>query len=141
MLIYIYIIFLKFNLTLYCDYLGFNEKRFLLAILLRIFNGMSYAVFHTIPISYLFVFVNGNYIGFYGYLISASMLLSLALVYLLFTFIDYKIVSIIFAIQDIVLSGSIFFLPEIQAPSKQVSHDYIFSRHNNLFITIMLMVF
>lgn len=132
-----------FNAFVWIAYFGFNEKRFWISILLRIFNGMSCAVFHTIPISYLFVFVKGNYVGFYGYLISASMLLALALVYLLFTFIDYKIVAIIFAIQDIVLSGVIFFLPEIQAPSKQVTHDYVFSRHNiyNLFITVMLMVF
>lgn len=95
------------NAMIWLAYLGFNENRFWLAILLRIFNGISCAIFHTISISYLFSFVYNNYAGFYGYLIQVAMFLSLALVYLIFSFLDYKVIAIIFAIQDIILSGII----------------------------------
>lgn len=132
-----------FNAVIWLAYLGFNENRFWLAILLRIFNGISCAIFHTISISYLFSFVYNNYAGFYGYLIQVAMFLSLALVYLIFSFLDHKVIAIIFSIQDIILSGIVFFLPEVQSPSKQITHDYCFSHHNlrNMFITVMLMVF
>lgn len=132
-----------FNAAVWLAYLGFNEKCFWLAILLRIFNGMSCAVFHTISISYLFSFVYNSYVGFYGYLIQTAMFLSIALGYFLFSFLDYTMIAIIYAVQDIILSFLIFFLPEVQAPSKQITHDYAFSRHNikNMFVTVMLMVF
>lgn len=132
-----------FNGVVWLAYLGFNEKTFWLAIVLRICNGISVAFFHSISISYLFSFVYNSYIGFYGYLIQTVMFLSLAIVYFLFSFVDYKIVAIIFAVQDFLLAGFIFILPEVQAPSKQITRDYIFQRRNlrNLFITVMLMVF
>lgn len=131
------------NAVVWLAYLGFNEKRFWLAIVLRIFNGITCAIFHTISISYLFSFIYNIYVGFYGYLIQAGMFLSLALVYLFFSFFDFKVVAIIFTIQDLLLACLIFFLPEVQAPSKQVTREYVFAPHNlrNLFINIMLMVF
>lgn len=62
-------LFLSVNLILnavvWMLYLAFDEKRFYLAIILRIFNGISICVFHTISISYLFSFIYNEYVGFY----------------------------------------------------------------------------
>lgn len=132
-----------FNAIVWLLYFLFDEKRFWIAIILRVCNGISVAFFHSISISYLFTFVKNGYGGFFGYLIQTVMFLSLVIVYLLFSFLDYKMIAVIFAVQDIVLSGFIFVLPEVQAPAKTITNDYIFSRHNvhNLFVTVMLMVF
>ena len=131
------------NAVVWLAYLGFNEKKFWLAIFLRICNGIFVGIFHTISISYLFSFIYNEYVGFYGYLIQTVMFLALVIVYLLFSFLDYKPIAVIFAIQDLILAGLIFFLPEVQVPFKRITGDYIFARHNlkNLFITVMLMVF
>lgn len=131
------------NAIVWLVYLAFDEKHFWLAIALRICNGISTAIFHSVAISYLFCFVTHEYVGFYGYFIQTVMFLSLALVYLLFTFLGYKTIAIIFAIQDLILAGVIFLVPELKVPSKSITHDYIFQRHNlhNLFVTVMLMVF
>lgn len=131
------------NAIEYLLYLTFNEKNFWLAIVLRIFNGLSCAVFHSIAISYLFNYIYDDFIGFWGYFIQTVMFLSLGLVYLFFTFMGYKIIAIILAVQCLVISGVIFLIPEVRAPSKSVTHEHIFQRHNlhDLFVTVMLMVF
>ena len=131
------------NSIVWLTYLGFDEKHFWLAIILRICNGISVGIYHSISISYLFSFVYSEYVAFYGYHIQTVMFLSLVVVYALFSYVDYKMIAIVFAIQDLVLSGLIFFLPEIYPPSKSSTNEYIFQRGNlrNLLITVMLMVF
>lgn len=134
---------LLLNAIVWLVYLAFDEKRFWLAICLRICNGISIGIFHTISISYLFSFIYNDYVAFYGYLIQAVMFLSLTIVYVLFSFIEYKTIAVIFAIQDLLVAGIIFFVPEVQVPPKKVTHDYILASHNlrNLFIIIMMMIF
>ena len=79
------------NAVVWCAYLGFNEKTFWLAIVLRICNGISTSIFHSISIFYIFYFIYNENVGFYGFLIQAIMFLSLDIVHILFTTLSIDI--------------------------------------------------
>lgn len=128
-----------FNAAVWLGYLGFNKDRIVLATFLRILNGICLSFFHSITVSYLFYFVSNDYCGFYGYLIQTVMFLVLVIVYLLFSYVDYKMIAVILAIHDIIISCLFFFFFYLKFRRLQKESHTITYMHVTIIIIYLLL--
>lgn len=130
------------NSLIYLCYLCVDENRFWVSIILRIFNGILLGFLNSITILYLYHFPNNNCLSFFGYLIQTVMFLSLVIMSLLLTVLNWRYLGVILAVQCLIISGLIFIVPDFSVPPKKITHDYIYQNQHrkNIFILFFIML-